>query len=105
MKRFLLFALLAVTLAACNTTQTVTNYFTTHCPESTVLKQPDGTFKVYLKCTELYDTTEIAKYLTEGRITYDFRQASFTGTVTSADSIPDMQKILTAIVKGVKKKP
>ena len=104
MKKLFAFALLTAVLASCNTSSKVTAYFKENCPESSVKKQPNGTYKVYLKCTGLYDTAEISKYLNEGRIAFDFRKAEITGTVNSSDSIPDLQKILSSISKGIKKK-
>jgi hypothetical protein len=106
MKKFLLLAFVAATLAttSCNVSQKVQTYFHEKCPDSKIQKQSNGTYLVKLQCKDLYDATELKKYLSEGTITYDVVNAELVGTVTSKDSIPNMYGVLVSIYKGVKKK-
>ena len=102
--KHLLLAIIAVTIASCNTTSKVQSYFTEHCPNSKVTKLYDGSYRVTVECSNLYDTTEIKKYVDYGRVQYDFVGAKVSGTVISKDSIPDMYSILVKISKGIKRK-
>lgn len=99
-----LFFTLAVllTVSSCKVNQQVTDFYKTHCPESKVVKLLDGKYRVILKCSGLYNTVEIKKYVSEGKITFDFTNAELSGVVVSADSVPNMVNILKGIAKGVK---
>lgn len=104
MKKVFLFAALAAILSSCNSSQKVTAYFTEHCPESKVTKLYDGSYRVLVKCENLYDTTEIKKYVTNGRVEYNFSGASVSGIIISKDSIPNVYTIFSKISKGIKRK-
>lgn len=106
MKKVILVAIVAALTAttSCNGTQKVVAAFKQHCPESNIAKQPDGSYKVFVKCVNLYDTQEMGKYIQSGSITYDFAKAEVSGVVQSSDSIPNLYGILVTIAKGVKKK-
>lgn len=101
-KLFLILAVLA-TLSSCKVKEAVEKFYKEKCPNSVITKLPDGKYKVALKCTDLYQTVEVKKYLSEGKITYDFVNAEVYGTVVSEDSIPDLFKILKNVSKGIKK--
>lgn len=102
MKKVLVFIALAAVLSACNTQQKVTTYFKKHCPNSSITKLNDGSYKVEVKCENLYDTVDLKKYIQKGIVTYDFAGATVSGLVVSKDSIPDIYTILKKISKGVK---
>lgn len=105
MKNLFVFIALAVALSACKT-QALTatqNYLNEHCADCKIVKQADGKFRASGRLNGLYDTTEVAKYIDEGKITFDVRKAEIPFVVVSADSIPPVDKILNAIFKGVKK--
>lgn len=105
MKNLFLFIALAVTLSACKTSfvNSTATYFNEHCADCKIVKQADGKFRASGRLIGLYDTTEVAKYIDEGKITFDARKAEIPFVVVSADSIPPVDKILNAIFKGVKK--
>lgn len=102
-KIILILAVLATTITGCKVKEAVEKFYKEKCPDSVITKLPDGKYKVALKCTDLYQTVEVKKYLSEGKITYDFVNAEVYGTVVSEDSIPDLFKILKSVSKGVKK--
>lgn len=106
MKKSLLIALLAaltISLSNCNVSQKVTDAYASYCPNSSIKKQKDGTYLVYVDCKLPYDTVQMAKYIKQGRITYDFAGGRISGTVQTADSIPNLYGVLITIAKGAKK--
>lgn len=105
MKNIFLFLFVtgALLLAGCNASKKAADFFNTKCPGSSFVKQADGSYKVSVKCVDLYDTEAVKKYISEGKIQYDVVNAELYITGVSNDSIPDVLNILKAVVKGIKK--
>lgn len=107
MKRIVFVALMAaltIAISSCNASQKAVALFKEKCPESKVTKLANGSYQVTVKCTELYSTAEMQKYIQKGVITYDFAGASISGVVQSRDSVPDLYGILVTIAKGAKRR-
>lgn len=105
MKKLLFVMVLAVSMAACKT-QFATSagaYLQQHCVDCKVVKLPNEKYRISGRLTGIYDTTEVAKYIDEGKITFDIRKAEISMVVVSADSILPAQKILSAIGRGISK--
>ena len=105
MKKLLLFAVIAatVTISSCSTQKKAEVFLKSKCPDSGIVRQSDGTFRLSISCTNLYKTEEIKKYLSEGKISYDAVNAELYISGVSNDSIPNVLAILKSIAKGVKK--
>lgn len=103
MKKLFLFALIAtMALSSCKVKEAVEKFYHDKCADSKVTKLPNGKYRVAIKCTGLYETVEVKKYLEEGKVSFDFVNAEASGVVVSEDSIPNMIHILKKISKGVK---
>lgn len=105
MKNLFVFIALAVALSACKTQSfnAAQTYFKEHCVDCKIVQQSDSTYRISGRLTGLYDTTGVSKYLKEGKITFDIRKAEVPFVFVSGDSIPPVNKILSAMFKGVKK--
>ena len=103
MKKALFTILVLVSISSCKVQQKATAYVKEHCADATVRKLPSGAYKLHAKCTDLYDTKEISKYVQEGVIVFNFGKASVTTDITSSDSIPNLHGILKTVVDGFKK--
>lgn len=102
-KLLLIFAVLAtVSMSGCKVQEAVEKFYKEKCSDSKVTKLPSGKYRVAIKCTGLYETVEVKKYLEEGKVSFDFVNAEASGVVVSEDSIPNMIHILKKISKGVK---
>lgn len=103
MKKVFLISILAVLISSCNIESKLTSFYKEHCPNSSITKTHDGKYLVTLECANLYETAELNKYVEKGVVTYDFAGATISGVVKTADSIPDLFKIMKGISKGIKK--
>jgi len=90
-------------IGACNATKQATKFVQTHCPDSSIKANEDGTFTVSISCENLYNTEQLQKYILSGKITYDVANAELLVTGVSKQSVPDIMAILKAIIQGVKK--
>lgn len=104
MKKVFIAFVVLLTVASCNLEQKLTAFFKEKCPNSTITKTYEGKYLVSVECANLYETTEVKKLISKGMITYDFANATLSGVVVSADSIPNLYAILKGVAKGVKKK-
>lgn len=103
MKKVLFASIALLFLDSCNFEKKLTAFYKEHCPNSAITKTHDGKYMVTLECANLYETAELNKYVEKGIITYDFAGAKISGVVKTADSIPDLYKIMKGISRGIKK--
>lgn len=103
MKKILLLLSILVMVSACNTSQKAANFIQEKCPDSSIQKQPDGSYKISIHCTDLYATAKVKEYLPVGKIEYNVSEAELSIVGVSRDSIPNVLDILKAIQRGVKK--
>lgn len=103
MKKALFTILVLVSISSCKVQQKATAYVKEHCGETNIKKRPDGSYKLHAKCTDLYDTKEMSKYITEGIVIFNFKKGEFTADITSTDSIPNLYGVLKTVADGFKK--
>ncbi len=103
MKKILLALVVLVGVAGCNSYKNALKYLESKCPDSSIVRQADGSYKISVHCTALYNTDKVKQYLPVGKVTYDVSEAELTIVGVSKDSIPQITAILQEIAKGIRK--
>lgn len=103
MKKLLTIAFAIVLISGCNTTKKATDFLKSKCADSSVIKQADGSYKISVKCVNLYETAKVKEYLPVGKVEYNISEAELSIVGISRDSVPDVVNILKSIANGIRK--
>lgn len=92
-----------LSFSGCNTQRQATKFIQDKCADSSIQKQAEGSYKISIHCTELYNTAKVKEYLPVGKIEYNVSEGELSIVGVSRDSIPQILDILRAIQKGIRK--